>query len=124
VKDVPPSATLFRIRRILSAIGKLGCAAVLALSAAVFVSGLASPLLAQTTIGTGSIVGTVSDPSGGALSGATVSITNVATGQAINITTNFSGRFNSRTLIPGNLHSSVHGQRIRPCGGLSNRARG
>jgi hypothetical protein len=76
VKDVPPSSPLFCVRRILSPVGKLGCAAVLALSAAVFVSGLTSLLLAQTTIGTGSIVGTASDPSGAVISGAPVSIVN------------------------------------------------
>ena len=60
------------------------------------------PLLAQTTIGTGSIVGTVSDPSGAVISGATVNITNVATGRVIRVTTNSSGTFNSGALIPGN----------------------
>jgi len=75
---------------------------VLTLSATLFVSGFNSSLLAQTTIGTGSIVGTVSDPSGAVLGGAPVNITDSATGQAINITTNPSGTFNSGALIPGN----------------------
>lgn len=64
-------------------------------------SSLASPLLAQTTIDTGSIVGTVSDPSSAVISGAKVSITNVATGQVIALTTNSSGVFNSGALVPG-----------------------
>jgi hypothetical protein len=45
-------------------------------------------LLAQTTVGTGNIVGTVNDPSGAVVSGAAVTITNVATGQLIHLITN------------------------------------
>lgn len=56
---------------------------------------------AQTTVGTGSIVGTVSDPSGAVVSSAQVTITNIATGQRIDLTTNSSGSFNSGALIPG-----------------------
>ena len=48
---------------------------------------------AQTTISTGSIQGTVTDPSGAVLSGAKVSITNKATGQTITTTTNASGAY-------------------------------
>jgi hypothetical protein len=59
------------------------------------------PLLAQTTVGTGSIVGTVTDPSGAVLSGAKVAITNVATGQTLNRTTNSAGAYNSGALVPG-----------------------
>src|SRR6266481_8258184 len=58
-------------------------------------------LVAQATVSTGSIVGTVSDPSGAVISGATVTITNVATGQTIEIATNSSGSFNSGALVPG-----------------------
>jgi Carboxypeptidase regulatory-like domain len=100
--NVSPSSALFRIRRILSPVGTLEFAAVLALSATLYVSGLNSSLLAQTTIGTGSIVGTVSDPSGAVLRWAPVNITDSATGQAVNITTNSSGTYNSGALIPGN----------------------
>ena len=59
------------------------------------------PLVAQTTVGTGSIVGTVTDPSGAVLSGAKVAITNVATGQVISASTNSSGAYNSGALVPG-----------------------
>ena len=55
---------------------------------------------AQTTISTGSIQGTVTDPSGAVLSGAKVSITNKATGQAITITTNAAGAYTSGALTP------------------------
>ena len=50
---------------------------------------ITGPLFAQTTVGTGSIVGTVSDPSGAVVSGAKMTITNVATGQVINLSHEF-----------------------------------
>jgi hypothetical protein len=62
---------------------------------------LASFLAAQTTISTGSIVGTVTDPSGAVVSGAKVSVTNNNTGQVLNLTTNSAGAYNSGALIPG-----------------------
>jgi len=68
---------------------------------------LARPLFTQTTIGTGSIVGTVSDPSGAVISGAKITITNVATGQVIEIATNSSGSFNSGALVPGDYKTLV-----------------
>src|ERR1700692_4117101 len=70
-----------------------------------------TPLSAQTTVGTGSIVGTVSDPSGAVISGADVTITNIATGQLVKLVTNSSGSFNSGALIPGNYKTlvSAHG---------------
>jgi carboxypeptidase family protein len=67
----------------------------------------ARPLIAQTTAGTGSIVGTVSDPSGAVVSGAEITITNVATGQVIRLRTNSSGAFNSGALIPGDYKTQV-----------------
>jgi hypothetical protein len=57
-------------------------------------------LLAQTTISTGSIQGTVADASGAVLSGAKVTITNKATAQSINTTTNASGTYTSGALTP------------------------
>jgi hypothetical protein len=65
------------------------------------------PLFAQTTVGTGSIVGTVSDPSGAVVNGASVTITNVRTGQVIELATNSSGSFNSGALVPGNYKTLV-----------------
>jgi Carboxypeptidase regulatory-like domain len=56
---------------------------------------------AQTTVGTGSIVGTVTDPSAAVVAGAKVTITNVATGQVLSLTSNSSGSFNSGALLPG-----------------------
>jgi Carboxypeptidase regulatory-like domain len=62
---------------------------------------------AQATVSTGSIVGTVSDPSGAVIGGANVTITNRATGQAIEIATNASGLFNSGALVPSNYEMLV-----------------
>jgi Carboxypeptidase regulatory-like domain len=66
-----------------------------------------SRLLAQTTVGTGSIVGIVSDPSGAVISSAKITITNMATGQVIQLSTNSSGSFNSGALIPGDYKTQV-----------------
>lgn len=66
-----------------------------------------SPSFAQTTVGTGSIVGTVSDPSGAVIGGASVKITNLSTGQLISLTTNSSGSFASSALAPGDYKTTV-----------------
>ena len=58
-------------------------------------------LLAQSTIGTGSIVGTITDPSGAIIVSAQVLITNSATGQQVRAITNSAGAFNSGALAPG-----------------------
>jgi Carboxypeptidase regulatory-like domain len=61
-----------------------------------------SPLaLAQTTISTGSIQGTVTDQSGALVSNARVTITNKGTRQTITVTTTSSGTYASGALIPG-----------------------
>ena len=72
---------------------------------------ISSILLAQTTVGTGSIVGTVTDPSGAVIAGAQVAIGNSATGQEIHVITNSAGIYNSGALIPGDylLHVSAKG---------------
>jgi hypothetical protein len=75
--------------------------------AACLVLSITQQLYAQTTVGTGSIVGTVSDPSGAVISGAKVTITNSATGQLIELTTNSSGSFNSGALVPGDYKTVV-----------------
>lgn len=80
---------------------------VLAFSVLVALLRTALPLCAQTTVGTGSIVGTVSDPSGAVISGAEIIITNTATGQLIELTTNSSGSFNSGALVPGNYKTQI-----------------
>jgi Carboxypeptidase regulatory-like domain len=108
VRHVPPSRAVGASLQIMRAAAEkskripwLTSWAVLSLSI------LACPLLAQTTIDTGSVVGTVSDPVGAVISGADVTITNVATGQVIGLTTNASGAFNSGALVPGNYKTQV-----------------
>lgn len=64
-------------------------------------------LFGQTTVGTGSIVGTVSDPSGAVISGATITITNVASGQVVSVPSNSAGSFNSGALIPADYKTHV-----------------
>jgi hypothetical protein len=87
--------------------GKPGCSIAVVLFVAVGLLSLGCPGFGQTTVGTGSIVGTVSDPSGAVVSGAKVTITNVATGQLISLTTNSSRSFNSGALVPGNYKTQI-----------------
>ena len=82
--------------------------------AAVLVATLAvlapQPAAAQTTISTGSIQGTVTDPSGAAVPGAKIAITNKDTGQVINLTTTSSGLYTSGALSPGSYTVRVEAQ--------------
>jgi Carboxypeptidase regulatory-like domain len=64
-------------------------------------------LFAQTTVSTGSIVGTVTDMSGALVSSARVTITNVGTNEVLNLTTNGSGAYNSGALAPGNYKVQI-----------------
>ncbi|HET7206542.1 MAG TPA: TonB-dependent receptor, partial [Terriglobales bacterium] len=64
-------------------------------------------LFGQATVGTGSIVGTVTDQSGAVVSGAKVTIANAATGQTVDLTTNSAGAFNSGALIPGSYKVQI-----------------
>ncbi len=62
---------------------------------------LAAPFLANAQTSNASIVGTVTDPSGAAVPGATVSVTNLATGLVRNVATNEVGAYAVTPLIPG-----------------------
>ncbi len=62
---------------------------------------------AQTTVSTGSIQGTVTDPSGAAVAGAKVTITGKATGSVATTTTSASGAYSSGGLIPGDYEVKV-----------------
>ena len=68
---------------------------------------LSSVAFAQTTVQTGSIVGTITDPSGAVLSGTKVTITNVGTNEVISLTSNSSGAYNSGALTPGTYRVQV-----------------
>jgi len=59
------------------------------------------PAGAQSTIATGSIQGTVTDPNGAVVPNASVTITNQATGQTSKLTSSASGTYASGALIPG-----------------------
>src|SRR6202453_708353 len=61
-----------------------------------------TPLRAQSTTATGSIQGTITDPSGAVVEGAKIGITNKDTGQALKVTTSSAGAYNSGALVPGN----------------------
>jgi hypothetical protein len=58
-------------------------------------------LFAQSTVGTGSIQGIVTDQTGAVLSGAKVTITNKATGQALHLTSSSAGTYSSGLIQPG-----------------------
>jgi hypothetical protein len=64
-------------------------------------------LLGQTTLSTGSITGSVTDPSGALVSDAKIQITNLGTNQKIELTSNSAGSFTSGPLAPGNYKVQV-----------------
>src|ERR1700687_380195 len=64
-------------------------------------------LVAQTTLSTGSINGTVTDPSGAVVSGAKISIINTSTGQSVELTSNSSGAISTGPLPPGTYKVQV-----------------
>ena len=64
---------------------------------------LAISVFSQNTISTGAIQGTVTDPSGALVSGANVSLTNMATGQIASVNTNSGGAYTFAFLKPGDF---------------------
>jgi Carboxypeptidase regulatory-like domain/TonB dependent receptor len=64
-------------------------------------------MFAQTTVSTGSIVGTVTDPTGALVNGAKIVITNTATGQTLDLSSNSAGAFNSGAVSPGTYRVQV-----------------
>ena len=68
---------------------------------------LAAPLLLAQTVGTGSIVGTVTDPQGAVVVGAKVGITNKATAGVIHVTTSSAGSYSSGPIQPGDYSVRV-----------------
>jgi Carboxypeptidase regulatory-like domain/TonB dependent receptor/TonB-dependent Receptor Plug Domain len=74
---------------------------VLLLMCAVLLLVCAAPALAQTST-TGALTGVVTDPSGAVISGATVTATNIGTGEVRTVTTDASGNYKFSDLPPGN----------------------
>jgi hypothetical protein len=68
---------------------------------AVLILWIATPLFAQSTIATGNIQGTLTDPSGAVVAGAKITITNKDTGQVLRVTTSSAGTYSSGALVPG-----------------------
>jgi hypothetical protein len=81
----------------------------------VFLCGTLLPLTAwaQTTISTGSIQGTITDPSGAVVPGVKITISSKATGQVINLVSSSSGAYNSGALIPGDYVVKVEAAGFR-----------
>jgi len=71
-----------------------------AFMAIVFLFAAAVPSTAQTS-GNGNIVGTVTDPTGAAVAGATVVVTNTDTGVSRTLTANGDGLYAANFLVPG-----------------------
>ena len=63
--------------------------------------------LAQTTISTGSIQGTVTDPSGAVVTGAKITISNKSTGRVFEVATTSAGTYTSGALTPGDYAVKV-----------------
>jgi Carboxypeptidase regulatory-like domain len=91
----------------LTTFAKLASVLVYGLPGLLSLAGVTRSLLAQTTVGTGSIVGTVSDPSGAVIPEARITITNRDTGQVYRVSTNSAGAYNSGALLPGNYRIQV-----------------
>ena len=72
---------------------------------AVFLVLFSGSLNAQQVFG--SIIGTVTDPSGGAVAGAKVTVTDIAKGTKFETTTNESGNYNVGHLIPGSYQVTI-----------------
>ena len=70
---------------------------------------ISAATFAQTTVSTGSIQGTITDPSGAVVSGARVTVRNKGTDQTVATTTNSSGTYASGALIPGDYVVRVEG---------------
>src|SRR5271156_1680828 len=60
------------------------------------------PAWSQATINTGSIQGVITDPQGGVVPDAKITITNRDTGQSISLTSSSGGQFSTGALSPGN----------------------
>jgi hypothetical protein len=70
--------------------------------------------LGQATTATGSIQGTITDPSGAAVAGAAIAIRSAMTGQEFHIISSSAGTYNSGALLPGTYLLTVEVTGFRP----------
>jgi Carboxypeptidase regulatory-like domain/TonB dependent receptor len=77
---------------------------------ALLILSLSAICMAQSQATTGQIVGTVKNPNGEVIPGATVTVTNMETGQSQTLTTNDEGGFRAVSLQPGNYTVDVTAQ--------------
>src|SRR6185437_8289277 len=87
-----------RIRCAYAKVLHFGISGCLALSALLFLSALTGTT-AQAQAVYGSIIGTVTDPSGAVVPNASVTVSNVAKGTSVTVTTNSSGQYTVQHLI-------------------------
>lgn len=78
------------------------------------VLGLGGSLSCQSTVGTGGIAGTITDPSGAVIAGANISITNVDTLQTLEILANSAGVFNCGALTPARYKIQISAKGFNP----------
>ncbi|MFZ0521960.1 MAG: TonB-dependent receptor [Candidatus Acidiferrales bacterium] len=72
-----------------------------------YVFSAASRVHAQSTVATGNIQGTITDPTGAVVAAAKITITNTDTGQVVHVSSSSSGTYNSGALVPGNYSVRV-----------------
>jgi hypothetical protein len=70
--------------------------------------------LAQSTTATGSIQGTITDPTGAVVSGAPVTITSEATAQEFHLLSSAAGTYNLGAVLPGTYLIKIAAQGFRP----------
>jgi len=75
---------------------------------------LAATSLAQSTTATGSIQGTITDPSGAVVLGVAITISSAAIGQELHLVSSAAGTYNSGTLLPGIYVLSIDAKGFRP----------
>src|SRR5215831_11225433 len=71
------------------------------------------PASSQSTVSTGSIQGTIEDPNGDVVAGATITITNKANGQTVKLTSSSAGTYASGALQPATYEVRVENRGFR-----------
>src|SRR6267143_5765548 len=97
---------------VMSKILRVGSVAGVLFLAVLFCLGSPVAVMGQS-ISSGTIHGTVTDPSGAAVVGATVTLTNLATSTSRTVTTNESGRFVLANIEPGTYSITINKEGFR-----------